>query len=239
LIKGEAKIKILEGPVQSFLSTYGLSSVFNSSFDFIDSSIFTTNERISLKKMLNIPTEGKLIYRASRDGFSASSFHSKCDGISNTVTIIKTTSNSVFGGFASESWSPNFEYKYDANAFIFSLRREGSQNNQRLNITQPQRAILSLNRNGPWFGEDINVSDNSNQNNVSNSNLGDCYQLPDNITYYSQEARSYLAGSFNWKTTEIEVYQVSPFEPFSVSFLHNGCLLFKVYIFYLNFNLIQ
>jgi hypothetical protein len=49
--------------------------------------------------MLNNLTEVKLIYRASIDGFAASSFHSKCDNISNTVTIIETISNSVFGGY--------------------------------------------------------------------------------------------------------------------------------------------
>jgi hypothetical protein len=41
--------------------------------------------------MFNNEPEVKLIYRASRDSFAASSFHSKCDNISNTVTIIKTT----------------------------------------------------------------------------------------------------------------------------------------------------
>ncbi len=228
LIKGEAKLNILNSPDQRFVSTYGLNSVFKSNFSFLDSSILTTSERISLTQMLNILTEGNRIYRASKDGFNASSFHSKCDYISNTVTIIKTTSNSVFGGFTSAQWTSKNEWQFDANAFIFSLRRTGSPNKQRLNVTQPQWAINNEYSWGPVFGPDIMVSDNSNQNYNSYSDFGNHYQSPENISYGSVEAQSYLAGSFNWQTTEIEVYQLTPFVPYSVPFLHNGSLLYIV-----------
>jgi hypothetical protein len=33
------------------------------------------------------------------DGFSSSTFYSKCDGQLNTVTIIETTKQFIFGGF--------------------------------------------------------------------------------------------------------------------------------------------
>jgi hypothetical protein len=33
---------------------------------------------------------GTLLYRGTRDGFTAKSFHEKCDGKENTITIIKT-----------------------------------------------------------------------------------------------------------------------------------------------------
>ena len=239
LIKGEVKLNILNSPDERIVSTYGLSSVFQSNFDFNDSSILTASERISLKQMLNILTEGTLIYKASKNGFSADSFHSRCAGISNTITIIKTTSNSVFGGFTSTSWSSNNDWNYDANAFIFSLRREGKPNKQRLNVTQPEYAVYNYYSFGPIFGDSIHVYDDSNQNNDSFSKLGFNYQLPNNINYESEEAQNYLAGSYNWQSTEIEVYQLSPFIPYSVSFLHNGCLysLFYYYKFY--FNLFQ
>jgi hypothetical protein len=51
------------------------------SYTFIDSLVLTQNERISLTQILNYQTGEKLIYRASRDGFAASSFHSKFDNI--------------------------------------------------------------------------------------------------------------------------------------------------------------
>ncbi len=236
MIKGEAKLNILNRPDdERFVSTYNLISAFNNlNLTFInfkmDSFILTQKEGFSLKEMLNLK-EVKLVYRASRDGFSGYSFHSKCDGISNTVTIIKTTSNSVFGGFTSASWPSYYGSNYDANAFIFSLRRSGISNKEIFNITNPSYGIYSYyNSYGPIFGggHDIYVSDYSNQNQNSYSNLGYSYQLPENTTHGSEEAKNYLAGTYYWQTTEIEVYQVTPFvpysEPYSVSFLHNGCL---------------
>jgi hypothetical protein len=219
-----------------------IPSSFISQFltSFTDSSILTQNEVISLTQMLNGLTEAKLIYRASRDGFGGSSFDSKCDNIANTVTIIKTTSNSVFGGFTSAQWQSIGDYIYDANAFIFSLRRSGNSNKERFNVTKPNYAIFgyySWSYSGPIFGGDIRVSDYSNTNENSYSDLGYSYQLPKNITYGSVEAQSYLAGSYTWKTTEIEVYQVTPYIPYSVTFLHNGCLiLFDFKKLFINYN---
>jgi hypothetical protein len=239
LIKGEAKLNILNKPDdERLVSAYNLISAFNNLtyINFkMDSLILTQNEELSLKEMLNLK-ELKLVYRASRDGFAAYSFHSKCDGISNTVTIIKTTSNSVFGGFTSATWTSYGYWTYDPNAFIFSLRRSGISNKERLNVTNPYYAIYGHYSYGPTFGggHDIYVSDYSNTNEYSSSNLGHSYQLPENTTYGSEEAKIYLAGSYTWQTTEIEVYQlVTPFlpysEPYSVSFLHNGCLIIISY----------
>ncbi len=213
---------------------YSFINPFNTSF--INSLILTRNEGISLNQMLNNQPVENLLYRGSRDGYQGSSFHSKCDNISNTVTIIKTAFNSVFGGFTSAQWKSNRNYSdsfiYDANAFIFSLRRSGNLNNQRFNVTRPSLALFSYYDNGPAFGDgyDINIRDNS---------ITYSYELPNNITYYSSEAKSYLAGSSGWYSTEIEVYQVTPFEPYSVTFLHNGCLFlfdFKI-LFGLFYNL--
>jgi len=46
----------------------------------------------------------KLLYRGTRDGFSASSFHSKVDAFSNVVTIMKSGSGKRFGGVIDGSW---------------------------------------------------------------------------------------------------------------------------------------
>jgi len=41
----------------------------------------------------------KLLYRGSKDGFDAKQFHSKCDDQGCTLTIIKTTSGHIIGGY--------------------------------------------------------------------------------------------------------------------------------------------
>ena len=49
----------------------------------------------------------RLLFRASRDGFLASTFHSKCDNKGPTVTIVQSEEN-IFGGFTEESWSSKY-----------------------------------------------------------------------------------------------------------------------------------
>jgi hypothetical protein len=57
-------------------------------------------------------------------------------------------------------------------------------------------------------GHDFRISSNCNQNNESYSNFGYTYQLPDNISLNSDEAKAYLAGSYQFKVAEVEVYKV-------------------------------
>jgi hypothetical protein len=225
LIVGDVKKNILNKPDERIVSTYNLVSTFNSSYAFKDSLILTQNDAIYLTQILKYPIEVKLLYRATKDGFQASSFHSKCDNLANTVTIVKTTSNSVFGGYTSAPWTINLYNdfnSYDENAFVFSINKLGNQIRQRFNISNPDKAVIYSSWQGASFGDDLMISDNSNLNENSYSNLGNSYQLPDNVYYGTKNAQSYLAGSYTWKTTEIEVYQITPFIPFSVTPLHNG-----------------
>ena len=66
----------------------------------------------------------KLLYRASKDGNSEKTFHNKCDNISGTLTIIKTTKGIRFGGYTEKTWNINNNSgKIDSKgiAFCFSL----------------------------------------------------------------------------------------------------------------------
>ena len=44
-----------------------------------------------------------LLFRASRYGFDASMFHSKCDQKGPTITVVKSGEN-IFGGFTEKTW---------------------------------------------------------------------------------------------------------------------------------------
>ena len=48
--------------------------------------------------------EWRLLFQASRDGFAASAFHSKCDNRGPTVTVIISGAN-IFGGFTEKPWT--------------------------------------------------------------------------------------------------------------------------------------
>jgi hypothetical protein len=50
---------------------------------------------------------GTLLWRASKDGFEASTFHKKCDAANGSLTIITTDLGNKFGGYTSLSWEGN------------------------------------------------------------------------------------------------------------------------------------
>ena len=160
--------------------------------------------------MINIKAI-RLLYRATRDGFTHSSFHSKCDGKANTITIVLNNLNYVFGGYASKAWHSKGAYIEDGKAFIFSLRRNGISTNEKYKVTKPQYAYYGHSSSG-WlfqFGIDIRVKSNSNTETGSYTEFGFSYELPEGYTYYTDGARNYLSGNYNlWLTTEIEVFQL-------------------------------
>ena len=53
----------------------------------------------------------RLLFRASRDGFFAKTFHSMCDNKGPTVTIVRSGEN-IFGGFTEHSWNSKCELIY-------------------------------------------------------------------------------------------------------------------------------
>ena len=49
------------------------------------------------------------------------------------------------------------------------------------------------------FGDDIVIQNEADQYHDRYSNLGFAYQLPDDMEYASEEAKSFLAGSYKFK----------------------------------------
>jgi len=48
-------------------------------------------------------------------------FHEKCDFKGPTVTIIKSNTDYIFGGYTTKNWDISNRWKYDPDSFIFSL----------------------------------------------------------------------------------------------------------------------
>jgi hypothetical protein len=192
-------------------SILGLTQITNTSI--MDSVIL--EDRLKIKELIvlcEFPIDQKwtLIYRASRDGFEASQFHSKCDRKPNTLVIIKSEHGNVFGGYTEQDWTPNDNImKSDFNSFIFSLINKKSKP-IKLKSSNPQKAIWSNSVLGPVFGcgPGILIHENSNMNKDSYSHLGitgGAYKHPE-YAENSAEAKSFLAGSERFKVLEIEVY---------------------------------
>jgi len=143
-----------------------------------------------------------MIYQASRHGFNSSIFHSKCNGVLGTLTVIKANgSSNIFGGYTQADWSL-LGNQYDSNAFLFSLIN-AYNTPVKLLVTNPPQAFNS--EYGLSFGNDLYC-----YGSYCYSNLGNSYQLPSflNTTYYSNSSQSFLAGSYSFTAIEIEVYAI-------------------------------
>jgi len=55
-----------------------------------------------------------LLYRASRNGWGASNFHSCCDNKGPTVTVVKS-GNYIFGGYTEQHWDGKSYFKVPIN----------------------------------------------------------------------------------------------------------------------------
>ena len=102
----------------------------------MDSTILSEEEKdifidIIEENNYKLPFEWKLLYRSSRDGFEPKIFHKKCDGIPNTICIIHTHNNNVFGGYTTIPWGIG-AWHTDKYAFIFLIR---SSNNYKLELS--------------------------------------------------------------------------------------------------------
>ena len=82
---------------------------------FKDSMILSSEQRetlvIWLKESRTITNDSdKLLYRASRNGWAASNFHSCWDNKGPTVTVVKS-GNFIFGGYTDQSWDGKSFFK--------------------------------------------------------------------------------------------------------------------------------
>jgi hypothetical protein len=117
-----------------------------------------------------------LLYRGSDHGFKSSDFHGKCDGKSNTITIILTTKGFIFGGFTPIPWDSSSQYKPDSSgrSFLFSVKNPHDHDFGRIGLTNPQRAIYCNSSYGPTFGNghDIYIANGCNENTSSFTRVG-------------------------------------------------------------------
>ena len=65
-----------------------------------------------LTPAVGLNSQWEICYRASTHGWAVSTFHSRCDGIRDTVTIIKK-GQYVFGGYTDIPWGMiNFIFQF-------------------------------------------------------------------------------------------------------------------------------
>ena len=196
-------------------NTFGQFNLNAYSSDIFKSQILTCEQPLGLIELCEFSSNDKfkLLYRASRDGFSCNDFHSKCDGKCHTLSLFKVKNSSfIFGAFTSVAWDSSCYYKPDPHAFLFSLtNKDNKPCKMRIDPMRNGTAIHCCSVYGPIFGgnndgHDIFISSNANKTMYSYSNLGSTYKHPQ-YAFGTNEAQSFLAGSYNFLLSEIEVYQ--------------------------------
>uniref|UniRef100_U9UMU9 Kelch-like protein 17 n=1 Tax=Rhizophagus irregularis (strain DAOM 181602 / DAOM 197198 / MUCL 43194) TaxID=747089 RepID=U9UMU9_RHIID len=133
----------------------------------IDSKIITIQyaeliskwiDRLEITDELTNSYEFKLIFRGSRDGFTAKRFHEICDNQSRTITIIKVKdSNEILGGYNPTEWKSDYNYGITKDSFIFSFKDDDNIDDYILSRVKDEgHAIYNDDIYGPSFGyEDL------------------------------------------------------------------------------------
>ena len=163
----------------------------------------------ALHRMIGGGVGFTLLYRISRDGCNASTFHTKCDCQGPTITVLYNTNDTVYGGYTSQNWlGTGTEYSsYDEKAFLFQVRYNGSSVQKKYPIKADNyaNAIRCGSTLGPVFGRKESaipffVGDVSFSNGIFLFQKG---HLDNSYTLNNEDITN---GSVN--ITDLEVYKV-------------------------------
>ena len=193
---------------------YILTKIFN---DKIQSNI-VSHEQMQfvidkIKETLNVTNLSyRRLFSVKEDGDRSLTFHRYVNGMANTIVLVKSDLNYIFGGFTTLLWNgniKNFIPGIATSSFIFSIDKQKIVlHDQNVN----KYTLYSHTSYGPTFGEayDIYVRDKCKSNSLSNVGPNSTYGVkdPDMIK------NPYLlnGGTYNFRCLDYEVFQVKPLE---------------------------
>ncbi len=159
----------------------------------------------ALKALTGFNNFETLLYKASIDGFSPSSFHFKVDGKSSTLSIIKSDKNNIFGGYISIPWASSGIWQSDSNSFLFSL--VNPQNIAPFKVMYDSSCIaknggsggtLFINYNYHIYFWSLQMTSGSSNGINNEGQYSNCF--PGSYTFFD--------GSYDFVATDIEVWKV-------------------------------
>ena len=174
-----------------------------------------------ISESLCTPKEVRLIFRASENQFRASAFHHYCDGIKDTLTILRTQGGRTIAGYSHYSWGVNEEKQLkdwrgwvvdgSRKAFILLLGYKQKM------VPQLDWAVVdSHDSSGPVFGFDsLHIGDKCNTEACSTTlGIGGRYNGlgTDKYRWKSMDSIFATSGSregHKFRITEYEVFSVS------------------------------
>ena len=184
------------------------SICFKFYYVLIDSLILNENEKIIFIELLNkskrnISNNLKLVYRASRDGYTANVFHKKCNNMGKTICLIKTDINNIFGGYTPIEWTGKGGPKLNDKCFVFLIKSTKNYKPEIFDFdaVQSKQSIYDGSAYMCAFGGGCDIMIYSGCNKHSRSYTQQySYKMP---------TKNYLnGGQRNFSVKEIEVYSV-------------------------------
>jgi hypothetical protein len=104
------------------ISNTCLVGICNSLITAMDSAILSSTDQANLLNLIQKSDKiFRLAYRATRNGWRGYDFHDHCNFIPNTLTVIKSTTGYVFGGFINGRWNSYGTYNSDPYSFLYTL----------------------------------------------------------------------------------------------------------------------
>jgi hypothetical protein len=155
-----------------------------------------------------------LLWRGSRDGFTAQEFHHRCDGRANTLTLIADTKGNIFGGFTPVKWESDYwTCKSDDSlqSFLFTLRNPHGVPPRKFALKEEMKEFAIICNSADcavlgYYG-DILVSNNCNTNRHSYTRIGTRWS---NSAYANDTAfEDFLTGAEKFTVKEIEVFEIA------------------------------
>ena len=170
---------------------------------FEGGTLLSLEHQIKLNDFYNKPGQvWKLIYKATRDGFSTTDFHRCCNNQGPTVTVIQSAKyDHLFGGYTSISWSSRQAYAADANdPFLFTLTNPHGIPPTKYEIKLRNHAIYDHANYGPTFGAGFDLC-------VKGPSETNSFSFPHSYVDTTKKGFGTFTGERNFQMKDIEVYQ--------------------------------
>lgn len=144
----------------------------------------------------------KKIYSATKNGDSSQKFHELCDNHYNTLILVQTVTNNIFGGFTSKVWnSMELGRKKDSKSFLFSLNQKKIYNPNLDDSTKIKYHLYCSENEGPCFYA-FSIENNCLKNGGICDEISKCNYDSFKVEYELNN------GIKNFKIRQLEIYEI-------------------------------
>eukprot|EP01084_Bolivina_argentea_P067981 123716_1 len=153
-----------------------------------------------------------LLYRASENNYSASSFHKLCDDSSPTLVIIKNNFGYIFGGYTTAKWAGIWYASEDAFLFVIRTGDIAESCPKLIESVNNKNTVWRYENDGPSFGAGraIHIVDQCDIKHSTSYNFFDPVDIAAQAFQYKGNelcgSNNLSNGRFRFKVLDYEVF---------------------------------